>query len=316
MKNLFYFSEKKLKYIEVKNFYPKFVSLVVIFSLVFGFVMFGTYTVISGVLSEKQDLELLAHNNEKLVKKFKQMSKKISDLNKEIETLQKTDSDLRLSVNLKPLDEKDRALGVGGSVFKEYIPTNVSSVSEIIKGIDNSLESLSSKVTVQKENYSEIKSSLEKNKKLFESLPAILPCDGPLGDKFGMRMHPILKRRRMHAGLDIVVNTGTKIYAPGNAKVISTGYRNGYGYVVELDHGFGYTSLYAHLSKILVKKGNSVKRGEVIGLSGKTGSMATGPHLHYEIRHNGIPLNPRNFLFNDIKLFDFIATTSKQENNK
>jgi murein DD-endopeptidase MepM/ murein hydrolase activator NlpD len=316
MKNLFYFSEKKLKYIEVKNFYPKFVSLVVIFSLVFGFVMFGTYTVISGVLSEKQDIELLAHNNEKLVKKFKQMSKKISDLNKEIETLQKTDSDLRLSVNLKPLDEKDRALGVGGSVFKEYIPTNVSSVSEIIKGIDNSLESLSSKVTVQKENYSEIKSSLEKNKKLFESLPAILPCDGPIGDKFGMRMHPILKRRRMHAGLDIVVNTGTKIYAPGNAKVISTGYRNGYGYVVELDHGFGYTSLYAHLSKILVKKGNSVKRGEVIGLSGKTGSMATGPHLHYEIRHNGIPLNPRNFLFNDIKLFDFIATTSKQENNK
>ncbi len=316
MKNLFYFSEKKLKYIEVKNFYYKFVSLVLVFSVVFGFVMFGAYTAITGVFSDQENLELLSHNNKELVKKFQQMSKKINALNKEIETLQKTDSDLRLSVNLKPLNQEDRTLGVGGSVFKEYVPTNVSDVSEMIKGIESSLQSLSSKVAVQKENYSEIKLSLEKNKKLLNSIPAILPCDGPIGDRFGMRMHPILKRRRMHAGLDIVVNTGTKIYAPGDAKVLRVGFRNGYGKVLELDHGFGYTSLYAHLSKILVKKGEHVKRGDLIALSGKTGSLATGPHLHYEVRHNGIPLNPRNFIFSDIKLFDFIASTSKQENNK
>jgi len=315
MKNLFYFSEKKLKYVEIKNFYSKFISLVVVFSLVFGFVMFGAYIAISGVLSEHQDMELLSHNNKELVQKFKQMSKKITALNQEIDKLQKNDSDLRLAVNLNPLDNEDRKLGVGGSIFKEYIPTNVSNVSEIIKGIDNSLENLTTKVSIQKENYSEIKSSLEKNKKLLASLPAILPCDGPIGDKFGMRMHPILKRRRMHAGLDIVINTGTKIYAPGNAKVLRVGFRNGYGKVLELDHGFGYTSLYAHLSKILVKKGQRVKRGDLVALSGKSGSLATGPHLHYEVRHNGIPLNPRNFIFSDIKLFDFIASTSKQEKN-
>ncbi len=316
MKNIFYFSDKKLKYVEIKNFYPKFVSLVAIFSLIFGFVMFAGYSIVSGVLSDKQDIEVLTHNNKELVKKFTQMSNKIVALNKEIENLQKTDNDLRLSVNLDPLKKEDRAVGVGGSVFKEFIPSNVSGVKEIIEGVDNSLESLDAKVAVQKKNYSEIKSSLEKNKKLFKSLPAILPSNGPIGDKFGMRMHPILKRMRMHAGLDIVVNTGTKVYAPGDAKVIRTGYRNGYGKVVELDHGFGYTTLYAHLSKILVKKGKRVKRGDVIGLSGKSGSLATGPHLHYEVRHNGIPLNPRNFIFNDINLFDFIASTSKQENNK
>ncbi len=314
MKKIFYFSPKKLKYIEVKNFYKKFISLVLVFSLAFGFLMFGIFTIVSGVVSANNEKYISTQNNKELLNRYKNLTKKINALNKKITLLQKNDTALRLSVNLKPLDEKDRTIGVGGSVFKEYLPTKISSVSGMINNINKSLESLNSKIAIQKENYSEIKYSLEKNKKLYKSIPAFLPCNGPMGDKFGMRMHPILKVKRMHAGLDIVVNTGTKVYAPGNATVIRKGFRNGYGRVVELDHGFGYTTLYAHLSKILVKKGEKVKRGEVIALSGKSGSLATGPHLHYEVRHNGIPLNPRNFIFNNISLFDFIATNSKQEN--
>ncbi|GBD91038.1 murein DD-endopeptidase MepM [bacterium BMS3Abin04] len=133
---------------------------------------------------------------------------------------------------------------------------------------------------------------------------------GRFGDRFGMRMHPILHIRRMHNGLDIIANIGTKVYAPGAGKVSFVGRKNGYGKVVEIDHGFGYVTLYAHLSKQFVKRGQRVKRGDLIALSGNSGRLTTGPHLHYEVRHDGIPLNPRNFMYDDIKLFDIVSNQS------
>ena len=127
-----------------------------------------------------------------------------------------------------------------------------------------------------------------------------------------MRMHPILKVYRMHDGVDIVVDTGTHVFAPGNGKVIFAGKKRGYGQVVELDHGFGYTTLYAHLSKIKVRKGEKVKRGDLLGLSGRSGELATGPHLHYEVLHDGVHLNPENFIFSDMKAFDLITAKSSK----
>ena len=147
---------------------------------------------------------------------------------------------------------------------------------------------------------------------MYKSIPAILPSNGPIGDRFGMRLHPILKIRRMHPGIDIVVNTGTDVFASGDGKVVKVGRRGGYGLTIEIDHGFGYTSLYAHLSEVKVKKGQTVKRGDLVALSGKSGSLATGPHLHYEVRHNGVLLNPRNFIFSDVRAFDLL--TSKVAN--
>jgi len=306
-KNIYYFSEKKLKYAEIKNFYSKFISIVAIFSLVIASILFGGYNIISNLISSNEEEIILSHDNELIKNKFIEMSEKVESLNKEIELLKNTNNDLRLTVNLDPLTEEDRNLGTGGSVFNRVIPTEVSSIKDIVEKVDQSLEVLTTKISFEKNNYSEIETSLNRNQKLFESIPAILPTNGPLGDKFGMRLHPILKHRRMHTGLDVVVNTGTKVYAPGNGKVIKVGYRNGYGKVVEIDHGFGYTSLYAHLSKYSVKRGQKVKRGDLLGLSGQSGSMATGPHLHYEVKHRGVALNPRNFIFADIKLFDFIS---------
>ena len=165
-----------------------------------------------------------------------------------------------------------------------------------------------------KNNYTDIEESLSSNLELFKSLPAILPTNGPIGDRFGMRLHPILRVRRMHTGVDIVVNTGAQILAPGDGKVIKVNYRSGYGRTIEIDHGYGYVTLYAHLSKSLVKRGDKVKRGDLIGISGQTGSFATGPHLHYEVKHNGVHLNPKNFIFADFKIFDLITDTrSSQE---
>ncbi|MBN1300266.1 MAG: M23 family metallopeptidase [Melioribacteraceae bacterium] len=120
-----------------------------------------------------------------------------------------------------------------------------------------------------------------------------------------MRYHPILKIRRMHYGIDILANRGTEVYAPGAGVVEFVGRKGGHGNTVIINHGFGYKTLYAHLSKFKVKKGQSVKRGDLIALSGSSGSLATGPHLHYEVTHNGIALDPRNFIFDDVKIFEF-----------
>jgi len=123
-------------------------------------------------------------------------------------------------------------------------------------------------------------------------------------------MHPILHKKRMHAGIDILANWRTPVHVTGNGKVQFVGYRGGYGLCVQVDHGFGYTTLYAHLSKALVRKGQTLKRGELIAKTGNSG-LSTGPHLHYEIRHNGKALNPSRFFFDDINYFATKKNMSK-----
>jgi murein DD-endopeptidase MepM/ murein hydrolase activator NlpD len=116
---------------------------------------------------------------------------------------------------------------------------------------------------------------------------------------YGYRYHPILKYRKFHAGMDFSAKVGTPIYATGDGKVIKVIRSSSYGKYIVIDHGFGYETLYAHLNEFKVKKGDKVKRGEIIGLVGNTG-MSSGPHLHYEVHKNGKVVNPVNFYHNDL----------------
>lgn len=306
-KSLFYYSEKELKYVEINKFYSKFVSLLLLFSIVFSLMFLGGYIFISGIINPQSDITQLKEENKNLKDKFVDMSSQISSLYSNLESLNEKDDELRLSVNLEPLSDEEKNIGIGGSVFKGIEATNISDIKDLVSEVDNSLDLLKSKVLIAKNNYTKIEESLKDNVELFKSIPAIIPSNGPMGDRFGMRMHPILKIRRMHPGVDIVVNTGEKVFAPGNGKVKKVGNRSGYGLTIEIDHGFGYTTLYAHLSKVEVVKGQLLKRGELIGLSGQSGRLATGPHLHYEVKHNGVLLNPKNFIFNDIKIFELLT---------
>lgn len=303
-KNIYYYSQKKLKYVEINNFYSKFISLLALFSTVFALIFLGSYLFVSSLVNPKSDLSDLRKENKKLKEKYVEMSSQINQLYSDIQFLTDKEDELRLSVNLEPLSEEEKNFGIGGAAFNEMNISSISDVKDIVEEVDNSLDVLKSKVVFAKDNYKKIEESLEENLELFDALPALLPTQGRIGDRFGMRKHPILKVKRMHTGIDIVVNTGNKVYAAGKGKVIRASYNGGYGKTIEIDHGFGYTTLYAHLSKIDVKKGQTVNRGELIGLSGETGRLATGPHLHYEVKHNGVHLNPKNFIFSDIKAFD------------
>lgn len=162
---------------------------------------------------------------------------------------------------------------------------------------------LAREIYIQAKSYDEILEMAKTQEKRLENIPAIQPVLNKdltrMASGFGIRIDPVYHVRKFHAGMDFTAPVGTEIYATGNGTVSFVGWRQGYGNVVEINHGFGYTTLYAHLYKSLVHTGQKVQRGDVIALVGNTGK-STGPHLHYEVRINDNPVDPRNYYFYDL----------------
>jgi murein DD-endopeptidase MepM/ murein hydrolase activator NlpD len=177
--------------------------------------------------------------------------------------------------------------------------TNIQLVADLALKIDI----LEKELYVQAKSYDEIV-ELTKTKEIrMEHIPAIQPVMNKdlkrVASGYGMRIDPVYHVRRFHQGMDFTAPTGTEVFATGNAKVEFAGWKQGYGNTVILNHGYGYKTLYAHLYKILVRKGQKVRRSDVIALVGNTGK-STGPHLHYEVRLNGRAVDPRNYYFYDL----------------
>ncbi len=278
--------------------------LTVFFSAIISFFVFGTYFIIKEYVNPDAEVKVLQAENRELLAKLKDYSDKFDEFEGELKDLSEINNDLRLATNLDPVSDDDRNLGTGGSVFEDITLTGTEDVNSFISSINSQIDKISLEMNFEKNNYEEIKNKLIENEILYDALPAIKPTTGRYGDKFGMRFHPILKIRRMHYGIDILANTGTPVYSPGGGKVEFVGRKGGHGNSIVIDHGFGYKTLYSHLSKFKVKRGQKVKRGDLIALTGSSGRLATGPHLHYEIKHNGIALDPRNFIFDDVKIFE------------
>lgn len=162
---------------------------------------------------------------------------------------------------------------------------------------------LEKKLYVQAKSYDEVLEMTKTQEIRMENIPAIQPVMNKdlkrVASGYGMRIDPVYHIRRFHQGMDFSAPTGTEVFATGNAKVKFSGWKQGYGNTVILDHGFGYETLYAHLYKSLVRKGQKVRRSDIIALVGNTGK-STGPHLHYEVRLNGRPVDPRNYYFYDL----------------
>ena len=162
---------------------------------------------------------------------------------------------------------------------------------------------LEKEMYTQAKSYDEVLEMAKKQEIRMENIPAIQPVLNKdlkrVASGYGMRIDPVYHIRKFHQGMDFTAPTGTEVYATGNAKVSFVGWKQGYGNTVILDHGFGYQTLYAHLFKPLVRKGQKVRRSDIIALVGNTGK-STGPHLHYEVRLNGKPVDPRNYYFYDL----------------
>ena len=162
---------------------------------------------------------------------------------------------------------------------------------------------LEKEMYTQAKSYDEVLEMAKTQEIRMENIPAIQPVLNKdlkrVASGYGMRIDPVYHIRKFHQGMDFTAPTGTEVYATGNAKVSFVGWKQGYGNTVILDHGFGYQTLYAHLFKPLVRKGQKVRRSDIIALVGNTGK-STGPHLHYEVRLNGKPVDPRNYYFYDL----------------
>jgi murein DD-endopeptidase MepM/ murein hydrolase activator NlpD len=225
------------------------------------------------------------------------MARKIDQFTQEMSELRKMDHKLKAMVNLETIEGDEQFRGVGGSDPSLLDPKKtVAKVDrELVRAMHRSLDNLNSDIESSKEDKAGLRKFLENQKILLASTPSIWPSKGWLSSGFGYRDSPFTGEKEFHKGIDISTRTGAPIVASADGVVSFTGWDRGYGRVVVIKHGHGFDTKYAHLKKSIVKKGQHVKRGETIGLVGSSG-RTTGPHLHYEVHLNGVPVNPIRYV--------------------
>lgn len=247
------------------------------------------------------------------------LGNRMSRVDQVLAELQEKDDDIyRVIFEAEPIPNSVREAGFGG--VNRYQELERLSNPDLVIGTTRRLDELTKKLVVQSRSFDEV-IELAKNKaELLASIPAIQPVANEklkrVASGFNYRIHPIYKVRHFHTGIDFTAPRGTEIYATGDGTVHDVIMKKrGYGYHVIVDHGFGYKTLYAHMSKFKVRKGEKIKRGDVIGYVGSTGT-STAPHLHYEVIKNGEKINPMNFFFNDLtpEEYEKVIELSSQAN--
>lgn len=313
-RKIFYLDTENLNFNEVKNLNLKIftvITFVILLSL--GFLFILNYLTGDILGFGKIRAEKLERENTILKEQLRILKEKFHQIENIVAKLLEQDRELRLAVDLKPIDEDIKKVAIGGVEEKYKFNLSDDEAEKLLSESFAKLSKLEREVRLQQKSYEEIYKQYKLNQEKFKHIPAIMPLKGGLTSRFGYRKHPILGVWAMHEGVDLVVDVGTPVYATGDGIVSYVGYRGRYGLLIEIDHGFGYVTLYAHLSKAFVREGQKVKRGEKIGLSGATG-LVTAPHLHYEVLKDGIPQNPLNYFFEDIDPAKY--TELVQESNK
>ncbi len=301
-KQKYYYNTKTLRYEKAKSTWR--------WRLVKGMAYFGTVLFFSIIMTlmvinyfETPQEQILKHELNKVLSEYQDVEVKLKDMEVVLDELAKRDENIyRVIFEAEPISNEVRKSGFGGS--NRYSELVNLPQGKLIKNTKLKVEQLEKQLAIQSKSYEDLKKLLEKKESMLMSIPAIQPIytnnQVHLASGFGMRYHPIYKTRRMHTGLDFSAPIGTDIHSTGNGVVKSIEKSlSGYGYHVVIDHDFGYKTLYAHMSEILVKKGQQVKRGEVIGKVGNTGT-STAPHLHYEVIQNDSKINPIHFFFSDV----------------
>ena len=220
------------------------------------------------------------------------------DYKRQMFQIRDLDTKLRQAVSLGPRDKSQQLLGIGGP--DELGLQNLAAIGE--KKQDEALKEMHQEVTQLKEAASKQETSMqilieyfEEKLSLYASTPSIWPVRGWVSSPFGGRTSPLTGKMQFHEGIDIAAQVGTPVFAPADGMIIKAGFEAGFGNMVELSHGYGLKTIFGHNSRLNVEPGQHVKRGDVIAYVGDTGS-STGPHLHYQVKFNGLPVNPDRYL--------------------
>ncbi len=263
--------------------------------------------------------KLIRAENERLKYKYQDLGKQVEEIEQQLQELEKRDNTVYRSIfEANPIPDSARAK----AIEKEQEIAKVEKMRdhELVRSIQASLTNISNRVFSQKKSYEELAVLVNNKEQLLAATPAIQPVSNQqlnrIASGFGYRIDPIYKTPKLHAGLDFAAPQGTPIYATADGTIKSTGYSDvGYGNHVIINHGYGYETLYGHMVRIKIWRGQRVKRGEIIGYVGSTGK-STGPHCHYEVIKNGHKLDPVYFFYNDLtpQQFDELLKRAKVSN--
>jgi len=280
------------------------------FLALFSTTLVSSVLIAVGILQfyESPRMSSLRKENERLLTQYELLYKDLSTVEKVLDEIEQRDNNLyRVVFESDPIPSTIRRAGFGG--VNKYSQLESFDNSELVIKTAEKLDILSKQAYIQSKSYDEVLTMAMNKEKLVSSMPAIMPISNKslksTASGWGYRFHPIYKIRQFHYGMDFTAAVGTKVYTTGDGivKDVQT-IGGGYGRWILIDHGFGYQTMYAHLSGFSVKIGEQVKRGQVIGYVGNSGT-STGPHLHYEVHKNGEPVNPQYYYFKDLNAQEY-----------
>ncbi|WP_430400184.1 M23 family metallopeptidase [Flavobacterium sp.] len=316
----YYYDAENLAYKRIKTKKRKKVGYIFLFllsSLLFGFLCL--VLLINTPYFETPKDKLLTGELESMKLNYKLLNRKMDLMTDVLSAIEERDNNIyRIYFNTSPIPDEQRKAGFGGT--NRYKDLEGFNNSELVINTNKKVDMLTKELVIQSKSLDEIVALAKQKEKLLAAIPAIQPVKNEdlkrMASGFGYRSDPFTKIRKFHYGMDFTAKSGTPIYATGDGVVLKADNSlSGYGNHIEINHGYGYVTLYAHLSKYNCKRGQKVKRGDIIGYVGSTG-RSEAPHLHYEVIKGKEKINPLNFYYGSISAQEYVEITklANQEN--
>jgi len=315
----YYYDTETCKYERIKvSKWDMFLNSLGIFTL--SLVLAVIILIISSTYFESPQVSLLKKENKELLMYYNDMQKDLTNMDAMILSLQDRDDNIyRVIFEADPIPSSVRQAGVGGTDRYRALREESLEREDLVISTMEKIDKLKKQMYIQTKSHDDIEQMARNKSVMMASIPSIQPINNKdlnrLASGYGMRMHPILKYIRMHAGIDFSAPQGTPIFATGDGTVEYAGFNKTSGNMVTLDHGYGYKTKYLHMSNFAVRQGQKVKRGDIIGYVGNTG-LSKAPHCHYEVWKDNQHVNPVNFFYNDVtdEEYDKLLELATKEN--
>lgn len=317
LKNHYYYNESTCEFIPITYNRKEQVVYNLAIWILTGVVFAGIGIILlSTKIGSPAELALKAEN-EALYTQLEETKEALVYLDDQLDEIASRDNDVYRSIlGLNEISDDERQAGIGGTDPYEEFEIFKESTADLLKWTASKVDNLERKIGIQNLSFEEIKNQYNNNKEKLTHIPAIKPGSGIFLSGFGLRYHPILQYSRPHNGVDFRADIGSPVYATGDGKIKYAGRKGNLGKIVIIDHGYGFETLYAHLSTFGngIKSGTTVKRGQEIAKSGDTG-LVEGPHLHYEVHLNNRPVDPLFYLFADTSPEEYMMFKQISETN-
>jgi len=314
----YYYDTKTLAYKIVERSKLQMLKRVLFFITSSTAIALGLVVLFFSIFDSPKEKELKREIDNLLIQ-YELLEGQIINSSTILDELQERDDNIyRVIFEAEPIDASIRRAGFGGvNRYKKY---EGFKHSDLVADLHKKIDQVSKAIYVQSKSFDTVLDLAQNKEEMLAHIPAIQPVANKnlkrMASGYGNRIHPVYKTKKMHWGMDFSAPKGSEVYATGDGKIEKVKRsKRGYGNQVKIDHGYGYKTFYAHLNKYIVKKGQKVKRGDLIGYVGSTGT-STAPHLHYEVIKNNRKVNPVNYYFNDLTAeeYDKMLELASQEN--